>query len=173
MTPALMKDVMRTRLETSVPVILLTAILLFFVGCSGGEWIEVRCPEEHTATRLPRDPATTYRHYGTRYESGFRACEISFDSLITTLRRTDTLKLIATNFRRYLDGERAAVQTQFQSAVTRLEDDPCDNEARKKFQYLVQYVNFNGNFLHKIAAACKDSTMDLMTMLEEYRRERN
>lgn len=81
--------------------------------------------------------------------------------------------MFATQFRRYLDGERSAVQTQLQAAVARLQANPCDDDARKRFQYLVEYVNFNGNYLHKIAAACRDSTADLKAMLKEYRRERN
>jgi hypothetical protein len=147
--------------------------MCIIIGCSTSEWIEVNCPEEHVSTRLPRDPATTYRHYGTRYESGYRACESAFDSLIPSLRQTDTLKLIATNFREYLGGERSAVRTQFQSSVARLQDNPCDEEARKRFQYLIQYVNFNGHYLHKIAVACKDSSSNLRTLLEEYRHEKN
>ncbi len=144
-----------------------------FVGCGVSEWVEVNCPEEKISTRLPRDPATTYRHYASMYESGYRASEAALGSLIPGLPQSDTLKMIATDFRRYLSVERSAVQTQLQTTVARLQENPCDDDARKRFQYLVQYVNFNGNYLNKIAAACKDSSPNLRTMLEEYRREKN
>jgi hypothetical protein len=144
-----------------------------FVGCSASEWIEVNCPEEQVATRLPRDPATTYRHYGSMYESGYRTSEAALESLIPRLSPLDTLTVIAIDFKRYLGVERSAVQTQLQTVVTRLQENPCDDDARKRFQYLVQYVNFNGNYLNKIVAACKDSSPNLRTMLEEYRREKN
>jgi hypothetical protein len=161
------------QMGTKVILFPVIACTVYLVGCTVGEWIEVKCPEEQVATRLPRDPSTTYGHYGTRYESGYRACERGLNSLVPNLRQTDTLKLIAANFREYLAGERSAVQTQFQTTVARLQDNPCDNEARKRFQYLIQYVNFNGNYLHKIAAACKDTTADVMKMFEEYRQEKN
>lgn len=147
--------------------------LSVFAGCSVSEWIEVNCPEEHFATRLPRDASTTYRHYGSRYESGYHACEASLTSLIARLSPADTLKLIAFDFNRYLAGERSAVQTQLQTAVARLQENPCDDDAHKRFQYLVEYVNFNGNYLHKIAAACNDTSVHVAGMLQEYRREKN
>ncbi len=168
-----MGSLLRALMGTKTLLFLASVCTCIILGCSGSEWIEVTCPEQHVSTRLPRDPATTYRHYGTRYESGYRACMHALDFLIPNLRQRDTLKPIAVNFRKYLSGERSAVQTQLQSTVARLQDNPCDEESRTRFQYLVQYVNFNGNFLHKISSACKDTTADLRTMLEEYRRERN
>jgi hypothetical protein len=148
--------------------------LLFGVtGCSVSEWIEVNCPEEHFATRLPRDPASTYRHYGSRYESGYRASEAALRSLIAGPSPSDTLTMIAVDFTRYLTGERSAVQMQLQKTVARLQENPCDDEAHKRFQYLIEYVNFNGNYLHKIAVACRDTSSNLRMMLEEYRREKN
>jgi hypothetical protein len=143
------------------------------VGCSVSEWIEVKCPEERTATRLPRDPASTYHHYGSMYESGYRATEAALESLIPKLSPNDTLKIVAGDFKRYLVGERSAVQTQLEKAVAGLQDNPCNDEARQKFQFLIQYVNFNGNYLRKIATACKETSANLGTMLEEYRREKN
>jgi hypothetical protein len=147
--------------------------LSVFAGCSVSEWIEVNCPEEHFATRLPRDPASTYRHYGSRYESGYHASETALTSLIARLSPADTLKVIATDFKRYLAGERSAVQMQLQTTVARLQENPCDNDARKRFQYLIEYVNFNGNYLQKIAASCRDTSSNLRMMLEDYRREKN
>ena len=143
------------------------------VGCSASEWIELKCPEEHIATRVPRDPASTYHHYGSMYESGYNASETALASLIPDLPPNDTLKIVAVDFKRYLIGERAAVQTQLEKAVANLQTNPCDEEARKKFQFLIQYVNFNGNYLKRIASACRDTSSNLRTMLEEYRRERD
>lgn len=151
----------------------LVATLFFLNGCSTGEWIEVTCESGHVATRLPRDPSSTYRHYGTRYESGYKAAESALGSLLPNVDATDTLKTIASDFRTYLTGERAAVEHQMEEAVAKLQSDPCDENARTKFQFLIQYVNFNGNYLHKIAAACQDSSANLTNMLEDYRRERN
>ncbi len=142
------------------------------VGCIGNEWIEVRCPEEHTAIRLPRDPTSTYRHYGSIYESGYRASEAALNLLIPGLSPGDTLKIVTADFVRYLAGERSAVQVQLEQSVARLQTNPCDDEARKRFQFLIQYVNFNGNYLHRIASACKDTSAILRSMLEEYRQER-
>jgi hypothetical protein len=151
----------------------ITLYTLEFVGCSVSEWIEVNCPEEKISTRLPRDPGTTYRHYGSMYESGYRASDAALESLIPGLPHADTLKMIATDFKRYLGVERSAVQTQLQTTVARLQENPCDDNARKRFQYLIQYVNFNGNYLHKVAAACKDTSANLRIMFEEYRKEKN
>jgi hypothetical protein len=142
------------------------------VGCSVSEWVEVNCSAEKVSTRLPRDPATTYRHYGSMYETGYRASESALESLIPSLSPLDTLTMIVTDFKRYLGEERSAVQTQLLTTVTRLQANPCDDDARKRFQYLIQYVNFNGNYLHKIATACKDTSANLRTMLEEYQREK-
>jgi hypothetical protein len=164
-----------SRLTTTALVMVCVTLLFLsaFVGCNTGEWMEVRCPDEHYATRLPRDPSSTYRHYGSMYESGYRASEGALNSLIARLSPADTLKLIATDFNRYLAGERSAVQTQLQKAVSLLQENPCDNDARKRFQYLIEYINFNGNYLHKIPAACMDTSSNLRMMLEEYRREKN
>ncbi len=143
------------------------------VGCSVSEWMEVKCPEEHTATRIPRDAASTYHHYGSMYESGYRATEAALESLIPKLSPNDTLKIIAGDFKRYLVGEHSAVQTQLEMTVAELQDNPCNDEARQKFQFLIQYVNFNGNYLKRIASACRDTSSNLKIMLEEYRRERD
>jgi len=147
--------------------------LLAVVGCGTTEWMEVKCPEEHVATRIPRDPASTYRHYGSVYESGYRATQRALDALIPMLSAGDSLRSIATDFKNYLVGERAAVEAQMEQTVSRLEENPCDTEARTRFQYLIEYVNFNGSYLHKIPAACKDSSANLKMVLEDYRRERN
>ena len=157
------------------PVIFFLAMLVvpFLVGCSVSEWVEVNCPEEHVSTRLPRDPSSTYRHYAQIYESGYRACEEALNSIAPGISSADTMKMIAVDFKHYLATERAAVQTQLETSVSRLLQNPCDNDARTRFQYLIQYVNFNGNYLHKIAAACNDTSTILRTMLEEYRREKN
>ena len=98
--------------------------------------------------------------------------EAALELLIPRLLPDDTLKIVATDFVRYLGGERSAVQMQLEKTVARLQTNPCDDEARKKFQFLIQYVNFNGSYLHKITTACKDTSANLRTMLEEYRRER-
>jgi len=143
------------------------------VGCSVSEWIEVKCPEQHTATRIPRDAASTYHYYGSMYESGYRATEAALESMIPKLPTNDTLKIVASDFKRYLVGEHSAVQMQLEKAVAGLQDNPCDDEARTNFQFLIQYVNFNGNYLKRIASACNDTSSNLRTMLGEYRRERD
>jgi len=104
------------------------------------------------------------------YESGYRATQTALDSLIPRLARTDTLRTIAVDFGRYLVGERTAVQVQMERTVASLQDNPCDSSARERFQYLIQYVNFNGSYLHKIASSCKDTSADLRTTLTGYRR---
>ncbi len=141
-------------------------------GCSTSEWIEVKCPDQNYATRLPRDASSAYRHYGTMYESGYRAGESALRELFPTIPPTDTLRIVVENFRHYLTGERAAVEFQTNQAVKQLQSDPCDEKARKKFQFLIEYINFNGRYLHSIAAACKDTSSELKKMLIEYREER-
>ncbi len=106
------------------------------------------------------------------YETGYTASESALKQLLPKIPRTDTLRIIAENFTRYLVGEREAVQYQTYQAVEQLQSNPCDEKARKKFQFLVEYINFNGRYLHKIAAACKDSSEVLKRMLTEYREER-
>lgn len=152
---------------------MLTVYVCCLAGCSTSEWVEVNCPEKHIATRLPRDPTATYRHYASMYESGYRAAESALASLILGLSSTDTLKFVAEDFRHYLTGERSTVQVQLERAVARLQENPCDDKARGTFQFLIQYVNFNGNYLRTIASACKDSSSNLRSMLEDYRRVRN
>ena len=117
---------------------LLAVCVLCFAGCSTSEWVNVNCPEEHVATRLPRDPASTYRHFASMYESGFRAAENALESLIPGLASTDTLRFVAVDFTHFLFGERSAVQAQMDRAVARLQENPCDDKARGSFQYLIQ-----------------------------------
>lgn len=142
-------------------------------ACSTSEWVEVKCADAQYATRLPRDPASSYRHYGSMYESGYDASEVALDRLIPRLSQSDTLRIIASDFKRYLVTERAAVQSQLEKAVVALQDNPCDKDARKNFQFLIEYINFNGRYLHRIPKACKDTSLDLGSMLMEYRRERD
>ena len=153
--------------------VFLLVCLSGFVGCSPSTYIEVTCPGEHVATRLPRDPASTYGHYARMYESGYRAAQSCLGSLTNRFSPSDTLLHEAGDFTKYLTGERSAVEARMEQAVARLQADPCDDKARADFQFLIQYVNFNGSYLHRIAAACRDSSANLRTMLEDYRRERN
>jgi hypothetical protein len=164
---------LKGHIRQRVPLMLIILYLSCAVGCSTSEYIEVNCPKERTATRLPRDPASTYRHYGSMYEPGYRATEKALETLISRLPSTDTLKVIAADFRQYLNRERSAVQARLEHAVASLQANPCDDKARGDFQFLIQYVNFNGNYLHNIASACRDTSANLRNMLEDYRRERN
>ncbi len=145
---------------------------LIFAGCSTSEWIEVRCPDQNYATRLPRDANSAYRHYGTMYETGYKASESALRELLPRISHGDTTRILIEEFTHYLVGERTAVEHQTNEVVEQLQSDPCDEKARKKFQFLVEYINFNGRYLHKIAAACKDTSSELRTMLVEYRAER-
>jgi hypothetical protein len=106
------------------------------------------------------------------YETGYTASESALKELLPRISRRDTLKTMIEDFTRYLVGEHEAVEYQTNQAVEQLQSDPCDEKARKKFQFLIEYINFNGRYLHKIAAACKDTSAELRTMLIEYREER-
>ena len=106
------------------------------------------------------------------YESGFTASESALDVLLPKIVPADTLRMVVQDFKRYLVSEHNAVQAQLEGAVIALQTNPCDKDARKKFQFLVQYVNFNGRYLHRIASACKDTSADVKDLLLDYRKER-
>lgn len=162
---------LRSFMKKRTFVLLVALCTVVLVDCSPGQWITVNCPEEGVTVRVPRKVSASYGTYGRRYESEYRGTVKALGLLVSGNAVSDSLREAVTQFRQYVDRERSAIQTQLRKMVARLQKAPCEKENRKAFQLLLETVNLNAKQLHKIAAACSNTKVDVKIMLEEYQRD--
>ncbi len=158
-------------LKTTTVSVLLLVCTIVHTNCSTSQWVTVRCSEDGVRTRVPGKSSSSFRLYGARYESGYRSSQAALASLISNHSTSDSLRDVLKEFRTYLGNERKAIEIQLQKSVARIQKNPCDSLLRKSFHFLLENVDMNARRLKTIAAACKDTSMDLGGMLKEYRRD--
>ncbi len=147
------------------------ATALFFAGCGGGQWRYVRCEQDGSTTRIPRERSLSYQAYASQYDSENRSVLAATNTL--NARIPDSLRLSIRKFRRYLPNERRAFQDQLQKLADQIGRDPCDSSARSGLRFLLENINFNTALLKKIAVACREERQDLGELLKQYRSDRD
>jgi hypothetical protein len=151
----------------SLRIVALTSV--FFAGCAPSKWIEVQCTDVNGFVRIPRDASASYEVYGTEYESGYRACMSALRSIVSARSNADSLGIAIESFRKYLPKERNAFRTRLPETVERLQNNPCDNKGLESLRILRETLDINARGLRTIAAACKDTSLDLVGIIDEYK----
>jgi hypothetical protein len=157
--------------RTTAVVLLLVVCTIIPINRSTSQWIIVRCSEDGTTMRIPKDPSSSYRLYGSRYEASYRSSLKALRAAISKRSATDSLRGILVEFRKYLGKERSAIETQLRKLVTRIQKNPCDSTIRKVFHFLLENIDINARRLEKIAVACRDTSVDLRVLVHDYRRD--
>jgi hypothetical protein len=151
--------------------LLLAVCTIIHTNRSSSQWIIVRCSEDGTSIKTPKDPSSSYRLYGSRYDASYRSSLKALHAAISKRSATDSLKEALIEFRKYLSKERNAIETQLRKSVTRIQKNPCDSTIRKTFHFLLENIGINARRLDKIAAACRDTSVGLGALVHDYRRD--
>ena len=155
----------------TISVVIASTFIL--AGCAPGKWIEVECPDAIGSVKIPRDASVSYDVYGASYESGYRVCMAALGSVGSTRPHTDSLKIAVERFRKYLPTERNALRARLPETIGRLQDNPCDRKRLESFRILRETLDINARGLRTIAAACKDTSLDIIGVIDEYRADKD